>query len=385
MNRTRVEIDNDAFDHATVLRVDRAGMSGLLLKIVQILTDLDLVIIKGYISSDKNWFMDDRAEIVNHSFVDEFAKIELTGFDRPGLLSEVSAVLAEWRFNVVAADLWTHNRSVAAVIRMTDESTGRGTVDAVRLGSVTELLGTLMRGSCKLISCNSSSLALASNAAVHTEHRLHQLMFYERDYEKQSCKTDLEVLDCAEKNYTVVILRSSDRPKVFFDTLCILTDMQYEVFHGMVERKENEAYQEYYIRRKDGFRIVLEDERQHLIQGLQAAIQRRAFNGVELELRTEDRIGLLSEITRVFREYGLSIQRAEISTQGGTAVDCFCVSGMAGEPVESTTIESIQSQIGKTALMVKRSCLPLSTDVKQDNEASYNSLLLGFFKNWMQS
>ena len=53
------------------------------------------------------------------------------------------------------------------------------------------------------------------------------------------------VMDCAERRYTVVILRCRDRPKLLFDTLCALTDLQYVVFHGTVdaERRSREAYQ----------------------------------------------------------------------------------------------------------------------------------------------
>lgn len=39
-------------------QVDSANKHGILLEMVQILTDLDLVISKSYISSDGGWFMD---------------------------------------------------------------------------------------------------------------------------------------------------------------------------------------------------------------------------------------------------------------------------------------------------------------------------------------
>ena len=41
-----------------VLQVDSANKQGILLEMVQVLTDLDLVISKSYISSDGGWFMD---------------------------------------------------------------------------------------------------------------------------------------------------------------------------------------------------------------------------------------------------------------------------------------------------------------------------------------
>lgn len=41
-----------------LLQVDSANKHGILLEMVQVLTDLDLVISKSYISSDGGWFMD---------------------------------------------------------------------------------------------------------------------------------------------------------------------------------------------------------------------------------------------------------------------------------------------------------------------------------------
>lgn len=78
------------------------------------------------------------------------------------------------------------------------------------------------------------------------------------------------------------------------------------------------------------------------------------FQGLELELRTEDRVGLLSDITRVFRENGLSIRRAEISAKGGKVMDSFYVSEMSGNAVEAKAVESIRRQIGRKILRVKQ-------------------------------
>lgn len=40
------------------MQVDSANRHGILLEVVQILTDINLIIAKAYISSDGNWFMD---------------------------------------------------------------------------------------------------------------------------------------------------------------------------------------------------------------------------------------------------------------------------------------------------------------------------------------
>lgn len=65
-----------------------------------------------------------------------------------------------------------------------------------------------------------------------------------------------------------------------------------------------------------------------------------------------DRVGLLSDITRIFRENSLCIKRAEISTEGGKAKNKFYVTDMTGNsPVEQKTIDSIQRQIGQNAVL----------------------------------
>ena len=54
----RVVIDNTTDAEATLVKVDSANRRGCLLEVVQLLTDLDLVISKAYISSDGGWFVD---------------------------------------------------------------------------------------------------------------------------------------------------------------------------------------------------------------------------------------------------------------------------------------------------------------------------------------
>jgi len=98
--------------------------------------------------------------------------------------------------------------------------------------------------------------------------------------------------------------------------------------------------------------------------------------GLELELRTDDRVGLLSDITRIFRENGLSIRRAEISTKAGEAVDSFYVSEMSGNPVGTETIESIRRQIGQTILSVKQN----SAHTPEPQSSTGGFLFGNFFK-----
>lgn len=177
----------------------------------------------------------------------EHTSIELTGTDRPGLLSEVCAVLTDLGCSVVKAEVWTHNARAAAVVHVKDECTGSAIEDPKRLTTIKALLCNVLRGNNDRRTANMT----VSLGVTHTERRLHQMMFADRDYERvgmernddKSSRPHVALLDCTERDYTVVTMKSKDRPKLLFDTVCTLTDMQYVVFHGTVETGRMEAYQ----------------------------------------------------------------------------------------------------------------------------------------------
>ncbi|XP_065629190.1 ACT domain-containing protein ACR6 [Quercus suber] len=408
MNPTRVVIDNESCEHATIIEVVSANRHGLLLEVVQVLTDLNLIITKAYISSDGGWFMDvfnvtdcDGNKIRDEGFLNyiqktletdtlrglngvmpckEHTSIELTSTDRPGLLSEVFAVLTNLRCNVVNSEIWTHNSRAAAVIYVTDQETGGAIENPKQLSMMNELL-------CNVLKVNSNfktpRLTISSSGIMHTQRRLHQMMFADRDFErlegvKHSSRNHVCVLDCNDRDYTVVTVRSKDRPKLLFDTLCSLADMQYVVFHGTVITERMEAYQEYYIRHMDGLPVSSEAERQRVIECLEAAIERRASEELELELCTDDRLGLLSDITRIFRENGLCIKQAEISTRGGKAKDTFFVTDVYGKHVDPKIIGLIKQQIGQNILQVKGN---LNTSPKLPQETARSFLFTNLFRS----
>ncbi|KAJ4821836.1 hypothetical protein Tsubulata_018552 [Turnera subulata] len=391
MNPPRVTVDNASSRKTTLIKVDSANRRGSLLEVVQVLTDLDLLIRRAYISSDGEWFMDvfhvtdqhgnklsedDVAERIQqslgpraHSFrslrrsvgvqaAKENTTIELTGRDRPGLLSEIFAVLADLKCNVVAAEVWTHNSRMASVVYITDDTTGLPIDDPDRLAKIKQLLLYVLKGDRDKRSANTA----VSVGSTHKARRLHQMMYADRDYDMDAAdfvstsdrrKPFVTVENCADKGYTVVNLRSPDRPKLLFDAVCTLTDMQYVVYHATIIAEGSEAYQEYFIRHVDGSPISSEAERQRVINCLEAAIRRRTSEGVRLELCSDDRVGLLSDVTRIFRENGLTVTRAEVTTRGSQAVNVFYVTDASGYPVKSETIEAVRKEIGSTVLHVK--------------------------------
>ncbi|KAI4357968.1 hypothetical protein L6164_001880 [Bauhinia variegata] len=413
MNPPRVVIDNEASKNATVIRVDSANKHGILLEVVQILTDLDLVITKAYISSDGGWFMDvfnvtdqEGNKVTDEAILDYIRKslgpescftspmrsvgvkqsmdhtvIELLGRDRPGLLSEVSAVLTNLKCNIVNAEVWTHNTRAAAVMQVNDEETGSAIIEPERLSLIKELLCNVLGGGKK----NKGARTIVTDVVTHTDRRLHQMLFADRDYERardddfdEKQKPNVNVVNWSDKDYSVVTIQSKDRPKLLFDAVCTLTDMQYVVFHANIDAEGPEAYQEYYIRHIDGSPVKSEAERQRVMQCLEAAIERRVSEGLKLELCTTDRVGLLSNVTRIFRENSLTVTRAEVTTKGGKAVNTFYVRGTSGCPVDSKTIESIRETIGNTILKVKGSFEELKP-ASQDSPTRF--LFGGLFKS----
>lgn len=391
MNPPRVTVDNTSSRKATLIKVDSANKRGSLLEVVQVLNDLDLIIRRAYISSDGEWFMDvfhvtdqngnklsedDVSERIQQSLgprarsfrslrrsvgvqaAPEHTTIELTGRDRPGLLSEVFAVLSDLKCNVMGAEVWTHNSRMASVVYITSEATGLPIDDPDTLAKIKQLLLYVLKGNRDKRSANTA----VSVGSTHKERRLHQMMYADRDYDMNYAESGsasgrskplVTVEDCTDKGYTVVNLRCPDRPKLLFDAVCTLTDMQYVVYHATVIAESPEAYQEYYIRHVDGNPISSEAERQRVINCLEAAIKRRTSEGISLELCCEDRVGLLSDVTRIFRENGLSVTRAEVTTRGSQAVNVFYVIDASGNPVKSETIESVRKEIGLTMLRVK--------------------------------
>ncbi|XP_077212195.1 ACT domain-containing protein ACR4-like [Tasmannia lanceolata] len=392
MNPPRVTVDNTSSRKATLVKVDSANKHGSLLEVVQVLTDLNLTISRAYISSDGEWFMDvfhvidqDGNKLSDSKVIDriqqslatrpfgvrslrrsvgvqaaiEHSSIELIGRDRPGLLSEVLAVLADLKCNVVASEVWTHNSRMASVVYITDETTGLPIDDPERLSKIKQLLRYVLKGDRD----KRGAKTAVSKVVTHTERRLHQMMYADRDYDRnhldgQEAASDrskplVTVENCIDKGYSVVNVLCKDRPKLLFDTVCTLTDMQYVVFHATIIAEGPEAYQEYFIRHIDSCPVSSEAERQRIIHCLEAAIERRTSEGLRLELCSEDRVGLLSDVTRIFRENGLSVTRAEVTTRGSQAVNVFYVTDAAGNPVSSQTIEAVRSEIGQTILHVK--------------------------------
>lgn len=410
----RVCIDNETCRDCTLVKVDSANKHGILLEMVQVLTDLDLVISKSYISSDGGWFMDvfhvtDQlgAKLTDESLIlyiqqalcatrrgglpkeqqassqrkhfgprhvsSEHTVLEMTGTDRPGLLSEMSAALADLACHIASAVAWTHHARAACIFYVEDGVRGGPITEPQRLAQIKERLENVVEAHHDEGEKRSVRLTAPVAGRMHTERRLHQLMFADRDYEQCRCcrrsgsrgdgyecrngceEAHVSIESWKDKGYSVVNMRSRDRPKLLFDTVCALTDMQYVVFHASVSSEGSLANQEYFIRHQDGCTLDSETEKRKLTQCLLAAVERRGSHGLRLEVSTQNRPGLLSDMTRVFRENGLSITRAEVGIHGERAIGSFYVTEASGNDVNLSTVELVRKEIGGSVVIVNKS------------------------------
>ncbi|KAB5513897.1 hypothetical protein DKX38_027803 [Salix brachista] len=386
----RVCIDNESMEDCTVVKIDRVNKQGLLLEVVQDengkkLRDHNVI---NYIQQAIGTTREStpsppnaRAYTNNVFEADhssEHTAIEMSGTDRPGLFSEISAALADLHCNIVEVHAWSHNARLACVAYISDPSSDTPIEDPRRLASIEDHLITVLRANTVRSAGGPSQISnrevktggfLGGEGAVsNAERRLHQLMLSVRDFDgprspsaagsglinsEGGSKMVVSIENCDQKEYSIVNIECKDRPRLMFDTICTLNDMQYVIFHASVSSdNDGRAFQEYFIRHSDGYALHTESEKERVIKCLEAAIERRVSEGVLLRLRAENRLGLLSDITRVLRENGLAVVRADVATQGEKAVNAFYVRDISGNEVDMGFIKSMKKEMGLTDLEV---------------------------------
>lgn len=89
------------------------------------------------------------------------------------------------------------------------------------------------------------------------------------------------------------------------------------------------------------------------------------MQGLKLELSTTDRVGVLSIVTRIFREYSLTVTRAEILSTEGKAISTFYVRDNNGDIVDQKRIETIREKLGQSFMLVAGQIGQTSTSAKK--------------------
>lgn len=220
-------------------------------------------------------------KIFRPEYQNEHTAVEMTGKDRPGLFSEISAALADLHCNIVEAHAWSHNDRLACVAYISDrESSGTPIDDPDRLATIEDHLSTVLRATSTIppsligsIQTNQQEVKAGflegseeGTNTTNVERRLHQLMHSVRDFEVPSApatslqptmtqtteseesddegrKTVVKIERCDQKRYSIVNIECKDRPRLMFDTVCTLTDMQYVIFHASISSDRGYAFQ----------------------------------------------------------------------------------------------------------------------------------------------
>nr|GMD40972.1 ACT domain-containing protein ACR2 isoform X2 [Ipomoea batatas] len=131
---------------------------------------------------------------------------------------------------------------------------------------------------------------------------------------------------------------------------------------------------EYFIRHVDGCALSTESEKERVIKCLEAAMERRVCDGVRLELCANNRVGLLSDITRVLRENGLSVVRADVATRGSKAVNIFYVRDISGNDVDIEFVKSIKREMGAIDLAVMNETATTSSTISPLSPRSHGRM-----------
>ncbi|KAH0468092.1 hypothetical protein IEQ34_003125 [Dendrobium chrysotoxum] len=446
----RVCVDNETFEDCTLLRVEGENLHGILLQIVQALSDLDLIISKASISADGGWFMNvfhvtdhhghklrdpsfirymqrsldgdqegngscdiaqpkicrDNKVNVEH-FTSDCIALEISSVDCPGIFSEVTTVLFKLSCMVDTGEVWTHNGCAACIFYLKDRDTGRSISDRARLSCLLKNISTVVEAHHLPDKLWGVRLRPAAYR-IHTERRLHQLMHEQMDYQvtppPSHAKEDLSMLAISvveaskrrfagdykgkqvawslERDYFVVTVRSRDTPKLMFDAMCTLTDLNYDVLRGSVSSNGRWAIQEYSVRRFDGCGMLNEVERQSLVRSLKAAIERRQPHGLRMEMRTLDRPDLLLDVSKVFQQNGLSINKAEFAKQKDMAVGTFYITDASSSSnvnaIDQQKLEAIHKAIGDGTFVEKKNDCECNTKSPAHKRWSLCSMICSF-------
>ena len=99
------------------------------------------------------------------------------------------------------------------------------------------------------------------------------------------------------------------------------------------------------------------------------------LQGLGLELCCEDRVGLLSDVTRIFREHGLSVTHAEVETRGERAANVFHVTTASGSPVQAQAVEAVRAEIGDEMLFVREDAAAPKSPPGRDGGRSLGNMI----------
>ncbi|KAI8467573.1 MAG: hypothetical protein J3K34DRAFT_523655 [Monoraphidium minutum] len=119
----------------------------------------------------------------------------------------------------------------------------------------------------------------------------------------------------AHMHYWLVTIRCKDRNKLLFDSVCTLSDLNYDVYHAAVDCEGEACVQLYYIRPRFGDFFWDPIKATKLRVMLESAIQRRFPKGLKVHV-AQTHQHCLADLTRAWKEAGLWITRAKVRAFG---------------------------------------------------------------------
>ncbi|MEW5309221.1 MAG: hypothetical protein WDW38_001124 [Sanguina aurantia] len=135
------------------------------------------------------------------------------------------------------------------------------------------------------------------------------------DSVRSIAKAEVKIQHSSLLNYWLVTITSKDRRKLFFDTVCTLADMHYDIFHATIDSEGESASQLFYVRPRYGECVWDPSKANKLKYMLESSVQRRFPRGLKILVSSIGRVGNLANLFLVLSSAGLWVTRAEVCAQ----------------------------------------------------------------------
>ncbi|KAI0524465.1 hypothetical protein KFK09_003835 [Dendrobium nobile] len=333
------------------MHVEAENGHGILLQIVQALSDLDLIISNATISVDSGWFMNvfqvtdhhghklrdpnfarymqrsldgdqegngsyniAQLKIYRHknvnieNFTSDCIALEISCVDCPDIFSKVTGMLFVHSFMMDTGEVWTHNGCTAGILYIKDRDTSRTISDRTCLSCLLKNITTVVGAHYLPDKLWGVRLHHAAYR-IHMERRLHQLMIEQMDYDQVTppplhAQKDLSIL-------AISVVEASKR------------------FGGDYKGKE-----------------------------VMWSFERDYFVGLRLEMNTLDQPNLLLGVSKVFQQNDLSINKAEFTKEKDLALSTFYItdasSSSNADAIDQQKLEALHKEIGDGIFLERR-------------------------------
>lgn len=149
--------------------------------------------------------------------------------------------------------------------------------------------------------------------------------------------------------YWEVLIQCADRPKLMFDAVCTLADMDYEIYHATVDIVESVALLEFYIRPRNTEGAFDDVAARRLEHALKGSIARRFPKGLKIHLHLADVSLMLGDLLTSLGRAGLNITRARVVDDAAGVHALYVMRADGGFP-SRRVVEGVCRSVGGTML-----------------------------------